>query len=224
LGPGRRPRLEDQNALEIVSRLARDADVFLDIGAYTGVFTLATSAVDPNLTTHAFEIVPRVADLLEANLRRNGFDGRATVHREGIGVPGTTMLVPSGEGGSALPSFYSSRMHFEQGVSVNFRSLDSLEESLPAASRVLMKIDVEGTEADIFSNGGSFLERHRPNILCEVLHGQADAETLNGILEPLGYQFYLVREHDTLKHPSIQPNPRFRDWLFTAEAAYGVSK
>ena len=105
-------------------------------------------------------------------------------------------------------------MRFDEGVSIGFRSLDSLSDLIADGNRVAMKIDVEGTEADIFSNGGSFLERFEPDILCEVLHGQADAAVLNEILEPLGYRFFLVRERDTLKHPSIEPNPRFRDWLF----------
>jgi FkbM family methyltransferase len=44
-------------------------------------------------------------------------------------------------------------MHFEDGVSVGFRSLDSMIEAMPADARVLMKIDVEGTEDRIFRDG-----------------------------------------------------------------------
>ncbi|HEX6265191.1 MAG TPA: hypothetical protein VF036_07910 [Actinomycetota bacterium] len=70
--------------------------------------------VAPHVGAHAFEIVPAVADALEANARRNGVDDRVAVHREGIGDPNKTMRVPSGEGGSALPSFYSSRIRFDE--------------------------------------------------------------------------------------------------------------
>lgn len=45
--------------------------------------------------------------------------------------------------GSALPSFYSSRMHFDNGQPIDFRSLDSLIELLPERPRVVMKIDME---------------------------------------------------------------------------------
>jgi FkbM family methyltransferase len=214
-GHGHRPRPEDANALEIVARLALDADCFIDIGAYTGVFTLATTAVNPSLVAHAFEIVPAVASLLDSNVQRNQIESRVTVHREGIGRPGTTMTIATGEGGSALPSFYSSRMHFKDGVSVTFRSLDSLNELVASAQHIVMKIDVEGTEADIFTNGAVFLERHKPDILCEVLRGQGDAETLNRILAPIGYRFFLVREQDLMQRATIVPSSRFRDWLFT---------
>jgi FkbM family methyltransferase len=219
-GHGKRPRPEDANALEIVARLVRDADVFFDIGAYTGLFTLATTAVNQTLTAHAFEIVPGVADLLRANIDRNQVGDRTAVHLEGIGVPGSTMVVPTGEGGSALPSFYSAKMHFMDGLPVTFRSLDSLDDLISADERIVMKIDVEGTEADIFKHGVRFLQEHGPDILCEVLYGQADALILNELLVPLGYQLYLIREHDTLLRPSISPDPHFRDWLFTRRSTF----
>ena len=75
------------------------------------------------------------------------------------------MVVPRGEGGSALPSFYSSRMRFKDGTPVTFRALDSLEDLVAADASVTMKIDVEGTEDDVLSHGRQFLASHKPNIL-----------------------------------------------------------
>jgi FkbM family methyltransferase len=223
-GNGSRSRPEDVRALDAVVRLARDADVLIDIGAYTGLFTLATTVANRRLKAHAFEIVPRVADLLEANIRRNAVDDRVTVHREGIGIPDTILVVPSGEGGSALPSFYSAKMHFEDGVEIPFRSLDSVEELIDDASRLVMKVDVEGTETEVFKNGMALVERHLPDVLCEVLHG-SDPQMLNELLIPLGYSFYLVTRNATVQHGQILPNRQFRDWLFTVRpnvAAIGL--
>lgn len=214
-GNGKRPKAEDANALEIGARIALEADVFIDIGAYTGVFTLACAAANDQLSLHAFEIVPAVADLLEDNVRRNLISDRVSVHREGIGVPGATMLVPAGEGGSALPSFYSSNLHFDDGVAVTFRSLDSLAQLLDAGSRIAMKIDVEGTEDDIFQHGREFLRAYAPDILCEVLPTRRDVRILNESLSPLGYNFYIVRGRDVMPVAYLQPHPRYRDWLFT---------
>jgi FkbM family methyltransferase len=214
-GEGRRPKPEDAFALDLAARLAGEANVLLDVGAYTGVFTLACAAVNTALRVHAFEIVPSVADTLERNVARNGLADRVTVHREGIGEPGRVMIVPVGEGGSALPSFYSSRLHFEEGVPVGFRSLDSLATLLPLKPRVVMKIDVEGTENAIFQHGQKFLERFRPDIICEVLDGVANGSELEALLSPFRLQFYLVREDDLLVREHVLPHPRFRDWLFT---------
>jgi FkbM family methyltransferase len=213
-GEGRRPKPNDRLALDVVARLAREADEFLDVGAYTGLFTLAATAVTPDLHAHAFEIVPAVADALEANLRRNGVADRVAVHREGLGEAGSTMRVPWGEGGSALPSFYSSRMRFDEGDDVMFRSLDSIGALLPAGARVIMKVDVEGTEDAVFGAGQMFLETTRPDILCEVLP-EADGARLDELLAPAGLRRYLVTNARLEEVQRIVPHPAFRDWLFS---------
>jgi FkbM family methyltransferase len=214
-GNGRRPKPNDRLALDVVARLSREADEFLDLGAYTGLFTLATTAVTPRLHAHAFEIVPAVAEALEANLRRNGVADRVTVHREGIGESDSAMRVPSGKGGSALPSFHSSRMHFEKGEVVTFRSLDSIGALLPAGARVVMKVDVEGTEDAVFEGGQVFIETFRPDILCEVLP-EADGDRLDELLAPAGMRRYLVTNARLEEAERIVPDPAFRDWLFSS--------
>jgi FkbM family methyltransferase len=214
-GRGRRPMAHDRLALDTVATLARESDTFLDVGAYTGLFTMAVTAYAPDVDVHAFEIVPAVAEALEANVRRNGIDDRVVVHREGIGDPEKTMQVPSGEGGSALPSFYSSKMQFDGGRAVNFRSLDSIAGLIPKAARVVMKVDVEGTEDAVFRFGQGFLRAHRPHILCEVLHGVADGAALDGLLAGAELHKYLVTETRLTRIDRVVPHPAFRDWLFT---------
>jgi FkbM family methyltransferase len=198
--------------------VARKADVFLDVGAYTGLFTLATAAVNPKLLARAFEIVPAVNAALLANIARNGLDERVIAHLEGIGDPATSMRVPSGEEGSALPSFYSSRMHFADGERVSFRSLDSVGDLLGGDVRVVMKIDVEGTENAVFRFGQRFLGRFHPDMLCEVLAG-ADGSELESLLMAHGYRFYLVRDDQLAAMPAIVPDLRFRDWVFSTRDA-----
>ena len=214
-GRGRRPKPEDDHAVQLFAAIARHSDVVLDVGAYTGIFSLVATVVDPNVRAHAFEIVPDVCEVLRANCERNGVLDRVTIHNEGVGSPDTAMTVPTGSHGSALPDFYSARLHFGSGVQVPFRSLDSMIDLIPAGSRVLMKIDVEGTENEVFRYGQRFLEAFRPVVLCEVLHGVADPQELGSLLANHGYRYFLVREGDVLASTGVRPHPRFRDWVFT---------
>jgi FkbM family methyltransferase len=179
------------------------------------LFTLVATAGGPDVRAHAFEIVPAVADHLEANVERNGVRGRVEVHRVGVGAPGRTMRVPVGEGGSALPSFYSSRMTFTDGVDVPFVSLDDLLGDVPRSIRVLMKIDVEGTEDEVLANASAFVDRPHLDVLCEILAGVANERVLEDILSAAGLRRYLVRDDDLYAAASIRPNARFRDWLLT---------
>jgi FkbM family methyltransferase len=226
-GHGRRPRPEDHFAVDLFARVAKRCDVMIDVGAYTGLFTLVGSTVNPDLIAHAFEIVPDVYQGLFDNCVRNDILHRVTLHHMGLGAEGALIRVPPSSRDSALPSFYSSRLHFDTGVLVRFISLDSFAERLPAGSRVVVKVDVEGTENEVFRNAQTFLASFRPEILCEVLEGVGDGPELEKLLSPHGYRFYLVRERDLLPLDRIEPSARFRDWFFTtldpeALAADGV--
>jgi methyltransferase, FkbM family len=214
-GGGRRPRAEDDLAIELFAILAEHADVMIDIGAYTGIFTLVGTSVNPSLEAHAFEIVPEVYRALFDNCVRNDVLHRVTLHHTGVGQPDLVIRLPAKASDSALPDFFSTRLHFESGVLVRLVSLDSLTGALPGGARVVMKVDVEGTENEIFRDGQGFLTTFAPDILCEVLHGVAEPSELMSLLEPHAYRYYLIRETDVIAADRIEPHPRFRDWLFT---------
>ncbi|TNM54011.1 FkbM family methyltransferase [Brevibacterium sediminis] len=240
-GRGRRTEPEDAFALDLMVALSADADVFLDIGAYTGVFTMAVLAANENVRAHVFEIIPAVVAGVEKNVERNGFNSRVTVHPTGVGSPDTWMKVPIGDGGSALPSFYSSDMRFDSDAEVRFTSLDALlpevlaeaserdprlhvGEGVPDVSRrgeaprVTVKIDVEGGENDVFAHGQDFLAALHPDILCEVLDDRAKPRELMGHLGEHGYHYYLVGEDRLYARTAIRPDPHLRDWLFTLKS------
>lgn len=230
-GRGRRTEPEDAFALDLMVALSADADVFLDIGAYTGVFTMAVLAANENVRAHVFEIIPAVVAGVEKNIDRNGFNRRATVHPTGVGSPDTWMKVPIGDGGSALPSFYSSDMHFDSDAEVRFTSLDALLPEVLAEApgqtearsqgkvpRVTVKIDVEGGENDVFAHGQEFLAAVHPDILCEVLEDRAKPRELMGHLGEHGYHYYLVGEDRLHARTTIRPDAHLRDWLFTLKS------
>jgi FkbM family methyltransferase len=217
-GRGRRPRPEDDFAIELFASFARGSDVALDIGAYTGIFTLVGTTVNPEIEAHAFEIVPEVYRALFDNCVRNDVLDRTTLHHTGVGELEARVLLPASSSDSALPSFYSGRLRFESGTHVRFVSLDSLAPLLPSDARVVAKIDVEGTEDEILLHGQEFLKEFRPDLLCEVLHGVANGAELERLLAPHGYRFYLVRSEDLFPAARIEPSSRFRDWCFTARA------
>ncbi|MBV2365815.1 FkbM family methyltransferase [Streptomonospora nanhaiensis] len=225
-GAGRRPGAADDLALRVFAAAARRSAVLLDIGAYTGLFTLAGTAVNPRLRAHAFEIVPEVVHTLFDNCVRNRVLHRTTLHHVGVGDPATTVTMPARSGDSALPCYYSAEMVFADGVPVEVVALDSLTAAVPPGAPAVLKVDVEGTEAAVFEHGQEFLAAHRPDILCEVLPG-ADADRLSGLLAPHGYRFHLVGERALAPAGAPAPHDRFRDWFVTTRggaelAAMGI--
>jgi FkbM family methyltransferase len=217
-GNGRRPRAEDAFAVELFGAAARRATAMVDIGAYTGLFTLVATTVNETLQAHAFEIVPEVFQALVDNCVRNDVLDRTFLYAEGVGRPDTEMIVPAHSHDSALPSFYSSRLHFDSGVRVRFRALDSLASALPRDGKVVVKVDVEGTEDAVFEYGQAFLEAFRPDVLCEVLHGVGDPMAVEKHMLGYGYGFYLVRGGDLQRADHVHGHRQYRDWFFTVRS------
>jgi FkbM family methyltransferase len=214
-GRGERPQPADRFALELFARAARRSEVALDVGAYTGIFTLVAALANPQLEVHAFEVVPDIFTALVDNCARNDVLHRVTLHHVGLGDPDRVGAFPAVSATSALPSYYSTRLAFADGVRIRFRSLDSLGDQIPPGGRVLMKVDVEGTELEIFRHGQEFLAAHTPDIVCEVLHGVAVGPELEALLEPHGYRFHRIRGAGLEPAAHIRPDPSVRDWLFS---------
>jgi FkbM family methyltransferase len=216
-GEGRRPRRADQLALDVFAARARPADLILDVGAYTGIFSLLAAKVSSTSRVHAFEMIPAVAQLAIENVVANDLIGRITVHMHGIGRDGAVTRVPIGTGGSALPDFYSTKFKFKTGVLVPIRSLDSLFTSFDVDGHLpvtLMKIDVEGTEDEVLAEGDRFLAGTRPDILCEILP-EANVGAVEKALLPHGYRFFTVTETGLMPRRDLVAHPYYRDWLFT---------
>lgn len=216
-GGGRRPRAQDAFAVDLFASIAGSSDVVLDVGAYTGLFTVVAARANPDVDVHAFEIVPDVYAALFQNCVRNDVLDRVTLHCMGVGDPAVRMRVPEGSGGSALPDYYSASLHFETGPTIRFEALDALAAWFGDAARVLMKVDVEGTEDQVIRFGTKFFERFGPDVLCEVLP-EADASELERMLAPLGYRYHAVRAGELRPSARIEPDERFRDWFFTRRA------
>jgi FkbM family methyltransferase len=199
-GGGVRPEAADRLALDVFASFATDAEMVIDIGAYTGLFTVASARVNEAAECHAFELVPDVFRLLFDNCVRNDILDRTTLHPTAVGRAGT-VIVPATASGSALPDFYSTRLHFSEGVHVRVAPLDELLDRASPLQRVL-------------ASGRELLKRCTPDILCEVLPAPAPAADVEALLGP-GYRRYLVRADDLLERDRIQSPASYRDWLFS---------
>ncbi|NED99069.1 FkbM family methyltransferase [Phytoactinopolyspora halotolerans] len=220
-GHGVRPRPADQLALDVFAALAKDAKLILDVGAYTGLFSILGARVAEDAQVHAFEVVPAVAKAALDNVVANDLLRRVTVHIQGVGKDGDSTRIAVGDGGSALPDFYSTELYFEHGVDVPVYSLDAIMHSMPESVRgaaTLVKIDVEGTEDVVLQNAQEFLEANRPDILCEVLPDSGDADRVATALAPHGYRLLRVEPDTLVEYGELSPSIHCRDWLFTTKS------
>lgn len=202
-------------ALDMFSKLAETADYVFDIGANTGIFSLAAAIVSNNSKVHAFEIVPDVFKMLFDNIIRNDLLTRIVPHCKGVGINDTTVIMPVECKDSALPSSLSTKSGIVNGVNVPICSLDSFVSLVESDTKVLIKIDVEGTEADIFKNASLFLQKCSPDIICEILPWAQDYENVAKILKKNGYSFFKINAQALEFSNEVQPDQHLHDWFFT---------
>lgn len=216
-GRGFRVDKVERLSLATIATLAQGADVFFDIGANTGIFTLACCAAAPQLRAHAFEILPEAFLLLYENCANNDLLSRVECHHVGLGAEETVARLPSGRFSSSIASSFSSQVALDDGISVGFRRWDDAAWRPAGTDRVIVKIDVEGTELAVIESGLRLVTEFTPTILMEVLPATS-VEPFHEILDGLGYRYYHFRRGPRLvREEKLDGRRDGRDWLLTCE-------
>lgn len=167
---------------EAIRERLRPGDVFLDVGANVGYFSvLAAHLVGPEGRVVAFEPHPEAIERLRQAVAVNGLAGVVEVVEAALGnQSGHAPLFLSDDSvlSTTDPARAPSRSDFTFPRSIGVRLLrldDWLRERQELASRLrAIKIDVEGTEAEVLEGMTATLaERPDVSILCETEAGSA---------------------------------------------------
>ena len=190
--PGRRERV----SMSLWMRLCEKAEVSLDVGANTGVYSLVAAAMNPTARVYGFEPVRSLFERYERNCLLNGFDVRAA--RIALSnTAGTGVMC-----GWVLQEQTEARV--VDGEIVPTNRLDALIEAYGITRIDLVKIDVEGHEPEVLEGMGRFLGELRPTLLVEVLSDVAGGR-VEALLEDLGYLYFDV---DEVGPPRLVPHIR----------------
>jgi FkbM family methyltransferase len=147
---------------QFVADYLRRGDVFIDVGANAGLFTLlAARAVGPRGAVHAFEPGSMALGLLESSVGINGFDW-VTCHKAGLSntrerrdlLRATDPLGAYNSLGKPMNAEVVSREN------VDLWTLDGFLREQNLVGRVTMvKVDVEGWEQRVLEGGCTALAR-----------------------------------------------------------------
>jgi len=216
--------LQDSNdrlALDLAIGLSANARLFLDIGAYTGLFALAVAKRNPQLRAHAYEIVADNFVSMWENVIANDLVGRVEPRLVGLGATEGQVRVPASLGGGALASSIALDSDSADGVTIPVMPLDSLYATLEG--HVVFKIDVEGFEWDVLQGGRGLIARTRPDIVCEILRRAPCIPQIEAFLDELGYRRYHITHAGLRSAERIVPVKEERDWLFTPRSRQELS-
>ena len=125
----------------------REDDLFLDIGANVGSYTvLAASEVGAEF--HAFEPIPSTFEHLKANIEENKVADNGRLWNNGLGDQRSTLRFTN-----HLDTVNHVAAESEDGIEVEVLTLDEIAFAI---KKRLVKIDVEGYEQFVLDGGQAF--------------------------------------------------------------------
>lgn len=197
----------------LLSRIAA-FDAIVEVGANVGVYTLffAKTRNNPAVPIYAFEPSQKAFMRLLKNI-----DGEPAIHPLPVAVAQQAGVL----------EFHEPRGHLTNGSLVEgfARAFDpeahkSLVGSIDGVAlarmvrhhdRILLKVDVEGAEAQVLRTLGEFIARKRPVIVLEVLESFADE--LNTLGLAASHEFWLITPIGLQRRDTLVADARHRDYL-----------
>lgn len=163
--------------------VAQNSSVILDIGAYSGIYSIIGALANEKANIFSYEPNPQIYNLAKCNLEMNNLGDRVQLFCLALDFEKgkKSLYFNPTEWESATASLNPT---FGKSVEVNVNTIDELF----SGNHVdLIKIDVEGFESNVFLGGLKTLKRCMPIILSEALTA-TELEKQLGILGSIGYE------------------------------------
>lgn len=176
-------------SLAIWRRLVLDAELVVDVGGHTGIYSIVAGLTNPKAKVHTFEPHEMNFGRLLLNLRANGLSGNNSHNLAASRAPG------------ALPFQVKINHYLSSGGSVvaedqKFAKMvpaGRIDDHVPlTAQRVCVKIDTEGHEVEVLAGMPKLLNL-KPDIILECAFVPAMLSTEKE-LKAAGYRFFHIDE------------------------------
>ena len=131
-----------------------DRDVFFDIGANAGFYTLLANSKGAEV--HSFEPFPPTFALLKKNVKRNNRLRKIAVHQVAVSDKNGVVYMEKKE-----------RLGLSQISEKGTIQVPSLTLDQFPVVPTIMKVDVEGHELQVFKGGEKMLRKYMPIIVAE---------------------------------------------------------
>lgn len=183
----------ESTTLKLWCSLAKKSRGAIDVGTYTGVFSISAATVNPLIKVFAFEALDRAYNRLQVNKSVNNAHRIVTSNRAVSDVCGEAEFnVFVGEnvlttGSSLMVNQNKDAYEIKRVQTV---TLDSISE---LAHCNLVKIDAEGAEHLVLKGGEEFFKANTPDIIMEILQS-ANLEHLIEFFKNTEYKFYSIND------------------------------
>ena len=212
----------EKTTMKLILKLLSNSEVFFDIGANTGLYSLVAASLANEIKVHAFEPVDMAYNMIVAGKNASNFDNIKTneIALSNFDGESTFNLQMSDESTIPLGSSLRQDMGDQQNkrtIKVKTFKLDTYVEKNGVTKIDLMKVDTEGTEDKVFEGGEYTITKFRPVIICEVLSNLIE-DKLHSFMDNKNYTYYYVDENELQQCEKIIGDPNVvSNYLFVPE-------
>ncbi|BBM87354.1 FkbM family methyltransferase [Candidatus Uabimicrobium amorphum] len=205
----------EPHTMEVFKKLLRHSNVFLDIGANTGIYSLI--AAKKGVVVHAFEAVPDIFHKsLLPNLALNEMD---EVHTHCCAISDEPsgfieLYIPHS---TAIPTSASTVAGFKENckcVQVPQTTIDHFVANQSLDTVDLLKIDVEGAELKVLNGCKDTLLNHKPFVICEVLPGKEQG--IQSFFSTAQYAFFHITTQGLVEKDVVEASSEHLNYLFVS--------
>lgn len=180
----------------IFKELITKCDVFIDIGANTGYYSLMAARINHKIRVHSFEPAQGPLYYLEQNVILNHLTKQISVHSIALSSSSGHVkfyevrnkkysYLPHNLGGVGSLKEDSSK----NAYTVKMETFDRFRVENSIFQVDLIKIDTEGTENLILEGAEESIRQFHPIIICETLFNNIE-DKLEAIMKRNNYQFF----------------------------------
>lgn len=182
-----------------VCKVLKPGDTVLDIGANVGVFSLlASRLVGDQGRVFAVEPVPQNVECLKLMCQLNGLSNVQILPVAVGDQAGSLSLTLAAD----MMGHSAKRQKTAESLEVPLRTIDGLVESLGVERVDLIKLDIEGMEAEALAGAASTIVAHRPRLTMAAYHFDDDVERLGGVIRSLRADYQVSRHRFA---PDLEP-------------------
>jgi FkbM family methyltransferase len=180
------PRLCEFNDMAFVMHFMRHGEMFVDVGANIGAFTVLAAGV-AGANAVSFEPSIDTFEVLTRNIRLNALSDRVRLVNAAVGrSTGVTRF----SAGLGTENHVSSTTEIENSVEVKVTTLD---QELGDTSATLLKVDVEGFETEVFNGAGNTIRNNSLQAIIVERAGSGNRygyneEALHAQIRELGFK------------------------------------
>jgi FkbM family methyltransferase len=196
----------EQEELNFIKKTLKKDDIFVDIGANVGLFSLIASQVVGNQgLVIAFEPGPAIFNRLLENISLNNLNNIQAINCGLSDELRELNFYISDNGFDAWNSFAPSADNkLRKKIKVNVSTLDEVLKDVDKSKIKLVKIDVEGWEKFVLKGGEFFFNNYSPIVMVEF----ADEYTFNAgysvheIYDTMvyyGYEWHTIKNGELIK-------------------------